>query len=75
MITISIRELTHSFSKYLKEVKPGEQITILERNRPVASLTPHNDNVIQPGWKRKINRIKVRGESFSETTVKARQEI
>ncbi len=74
MITVNIRELTHNFSRYLKEVKSGEQITILERNKPVANMIPHNENVIQPGWKRKINKVKINKESFTEATVKNRQE-
>tara|TARA_Y100000294_G_scaffold10467_1_gene9785 strand:+ start:573 stop:806 length:234 start_codon:yes stop_codon:yes gene_type:complete len=74
MISASIRELTHNFSKYLKEVKAGERITVLERNKPVADIVPHNENVTRPGWKRKINKIKLKGESFTDTIVKSRRE-
>ena len=74
MISANIRELTHNFSKYLKEVKAGEKITILERNKPVADIVPHNENVSEPGWKRKINKLKLRGESFADTIVKNRHE-
>ena len=48
MISVNIRELTHNFSKYLKEVKDGESITIMERNTPVADIIPHNENISRP---------------------------
>ena len=74
MISINIRELTHNFSKYLKEVKDGEIITIMERNTPVADIIPHNKNISRPGWKRKIKKINNEAESFSETTRRTRME-
>lgn len=74
MISVNIRELTHNFSKYLKEVKDGESITIMERNTPIADIIPHNENISRPGWKKKIKKIKIEGESFSETTQKNRRE-
>ena len=74
MISINIRELTHNFSKYLKEVKDGGIITIMERNTPVADIIPHNENISRPGWKRKIKKIINTAESFSETTRRNRRE-
>ena len=74
MISANIRELTHNFSKYLKEVKAGGRITVLERNKPVADIVPHNENISAPGWKRKINKLKLKGEPFPETIVKNRRE-
>ena len=74
MISVNIRELTHNFSGYLKEVKNGEKITILERNVPIADIIPHNENVISPGWKRKINKLRLKGEPFSATIIKNRRE-
>lgn len=74
MVAVNIRELVHNFSKYLKEVKDGEQILVMERNVPVAEIIPHNPHVKKPGWKREIKRIKVKGEALSETVVRMRQE-
>jgi prevent-host-death family protein len=74
MKSINVRELTHHFSSYLKIVKRGERIVVMQRNRPVADLIPHNENVGQPGWKRPISKIKVKGLSFSETVSKMREE-
>ncbi len=75
MISVNIRELTHNFSKYLKEIKSGNQIIIMERNTPIANIIPHNENIARPGWKRKIKKIKVSSsETFSETTIRNRRE-
>jgi hypothetical protein len=32
------------------------------------------ENVVESGWKRPIKRIKVKGESFSKTIIKSREE-
>ncbi len=69
---VNISELVHNFSHYLKEVKSGEQITILERHKAVADIIPHNQNINYPGWKRFIKQRKVGGESFSKTVIKNR---
>ena len=73
MVSINIRELIHHFSKYLKEVKAGERIVVLERNVPVADIVSHNENIARPGWKRDIKKIKIQGESFAQTVVKNRR--
>ncbi len=74
MAEVSIRELMHNFSHYLKTVKQGESITILERNKPVAGIVPINKNVTKPGWKRTIKPVKIKGETFSETLARERRE-
>ena len=74
MVAINIRDLTHNFSSYLKDVKAGERIIIMERNVPVAEIIPHNPNVKQPAWKRPIKRVKIKGESLSETVIRMRRE-
>jgi antitoxin (DNA-binding transcriptional repressor) of toxin-antitoxin stability system len=74
MHSVGIRELMHNFSGYLKEIKAGESITILERNTPVADIIPHNKNIRYPGWKRSIARRKITGELFSATTEKMREQ-
>lgn len=72
MKSVNIRELTHHFASYLKIVKRGERIIVMDRSLPVADLVPHNENVGQPGWKRPIKKIRVKGEPFSETVVRSR---
>ena len=72
MRSVNIRELTHHFSSYLKVVKRGKRIVVMERSSPVADLVPHNENVTSPGWKRPIRKIRVPGETFAETTTRSR---
>lgn len=74
MKTVNIRELTHHFASYLKVVKRGERIVVLERSSPVADLVPHNDNLASPAWKRSIPKIHVAGEAFSKTVSRMRAE-
>lgn len=74
MKSVNIRELTHHFSSYLRVVKRGERIVVMDRTSPVADLVPHNENVQKPAWKRPIKRIRVKGESFSKTISRMRAE-
>ena len=74
MQSVSIRELMHDFSHYLKEVKSGDRITILERNAPVADIIPHNKNIAFPGWKRPVKKRRIKGESFAMSVIKSRAE-
>ncbi len=74
MVSVNIRNLTHNFSQYLKEVKSGERIVIMERNIPIADIIPHNENIAQPGWKRVIKKIKLKGELSSQAVIKNRRE-
>lgn len=74
MKTVNIRELTHHFADYLKVVKRGERIVVLERSSPVADLVPHNENLAFPAWKRPIQKIRVGGEAFSKTVSRMRAE-
>ena len=73
MTQVTIRQLTHGFSGYLKAVKQGERIVILDRHTPVADLIPHNENLAQPGWKRVISKLKVKGPAFSKTVSRIRE--
>ena len=74
MTQVTIRQLTHGFSGYIKAVKRGEKIVILERRTPVADLIPHNENMAQPGWKRPVPKIKIKGIGLSRTVSKMRAE-
>lgn len=72
MQKVNIRDLMHNFSRYLKEVKYGEYITILERNQAVPILFLITPNIRYPGWRRTIKKRSISGESFSETVAKNR---
>ena len=74
MTQVTIRQLTHGFSLYLKAVKSGERIVILDRRTPVADLIPHNENLASPGWKRPLSKIKLKGGGLSRTVAQMRDE-
>lgn len=74
MVSINIREFAHNLSKYLNEVKAGERLVIMERNKPIADIIPHHENIAIPGWKRPIKRITIKGEPMSKTTIRMRRE-
>ena len=75
MVAVNIRELTHNFAKYMKMVKSGQRVVVMERNKPVADLTPHADQAIKPGWKRPIKRIKLKkGVSLVDELIKDRRD-
>ena len=74
MTAINIREFTHNLSKYLKKVKNGENIILMERNIPIADIIPHNENITLPGWKRTIKKVELDGEPFAETIIKNRRD-
>ena len=40
MKTTTVTKLKASLSKYLKSVKAGEEVLVIERGRPIAKLTP-----------------------------------
>lgn len=73
MKAVNIRELSHNLSSYLKAVKRGEHLVVMERSSPIADLVPHNKNV-QPAWKRPIKRVRIKGESISKTISRMRAE-
>ncbi len=74
MTQVTIRQLTHGLARYLRAVKRGEKIVILNRRTPVADLIPHNENLIYPAWKRPINRIKIKGTTMSQVVSEIRDE-
>jgi prevent-host-death family protein len=40
MTAIGVRELSHHTSRYLAQVRSGRTLTITERGRPIAVLSP-----------------------------------
>jgi prevent-host-death family protein len=44
MESIGVRELRQNASKYLRRVAAGESITVTDRGKPVAVLTPPPDD-------------------------------
>ena len=44
MSTVGVRELKNKLSRYLREVKHGRSLTVTERGRAVAILTPADND-------------------------------
>lgn len=42
MKTVRIAELKAKLSEYLRGVRRGESVTVMDRNTPVAMITPYN---------------------------------
>ena len=40
MTEVGIRELRNHLSRYLERVKDGEEVTVTDRGRPIAKLSP-----------------------------------
>lgn len=74
MIKINMREFSHNIAKYIDRADKGEKIVLIKRGKPVVDITPHNEDPRKPGWKRKIDKIAVKGETFAETVTKLRDE-
>ncbi len=74
MIKISMREFSHHISEYIDKAQKGEQIVLTKRNKPLVDILPHRETANASGWKRKINKIRVKGESFAQTITKLRGE-
>ena len=74
MTAINIREFSHNLSKYLRQVKEGEKVVLMERNVPIADIIPHNENISRPGWKRELKKISIKGEAITDTVIKNRSE-
>jgi len=73
----------HNRSKeYFDQIEKGQSYIITRRGKPIARILPINDTqkVVSgkeqkvPGWKRKIKRIEIKGESLSDTVIRLRRE-
>ena len=61
MLTVCVEDFALNLPQYLQKVKEGEHIILIEDNKPIANLRPRR-TIAKPGWKRKINKIKVKGD-------------
>jgi prevent-host-death family protein len=44
---VGIAELKARLSHYLRAVQQGRQLTVLDRDRPIARIVPHSGNPVQ----------------------------
>jgi len=74
MIKVNMREFSHNITKYIERANKGEKIVLFNRHKPVVDIMPHNEHPEKPGWKRKIDKITIKGETFAKTVAKIRKE-
>lgn len=74
MIRTSIREVKAKLSAYLSQVERGEEVIILRRGKPVAVLKPVEKPAPLPSLKDFREKMRLRGESASESIIRMREE-
>ncbi len=73
MVKISMREFSHNIAQYIERACLGEKIVLTKREKPVVDIMTHNEYPKKPGWRRKIDKIPAREETFAQTVIKARE--
>ena len=58
MVAVNIREFAHHLSKHLKSIKAGGRIVIMERNKPIAELIPHNPHPALQLWIGRMDEVR-----------------
>jgi antitoxin (DNA-binding transcriptional repressor) of toxin-antitoxin stability system len=74
MIKVSVRELLHNFVSYKEKAKAGERIVVCEHQKPILDITPHEEKVAKPVWKRSHFRLKDDRVSFTGICLKMRRQ-
>jgi len=89
MATVGVRELKNKLSEFLRRVADGERITVTDRGRPVAMLTPPESTPDDEAIRRMVReglaswgggkprgatrRIRIRGKPISDTVLEDRR--
>ena len=89
MATVGIRELKNRLSEFLRRVADGERITITDRHRPIAIITPPEESPDRDLAARMVGeglaswnggkprgaarRLRVRGKPISRTVIEERR--
>ena len=74
MKTASVGEVQKNFGKILREIRAGEEITIVKRGKPVAKLTAlgPKDKIDWPDFYNEA--IKLKGKPVSEIVIEERED-
>ncbi|MCC5814293.1 MAG: hypothetical protein JJT78_06015 [Leptospira sp.] len=77
MKTVSIREIQHNFKSQIQSLMPGQELIVMNRNKPIAKIIPfQEENNLNVDWSKNIDRIKhlpkLKGKSISETLSESR---
>lgn len=89
MATVGVRELKNRLSQYLRRVADGERITVTDRGRPIAVISPPTERpqderllaMVREGFARwgggkprgSARRVKIRGKPISDTVIEERR--
>lgn len=89
MATVGIRELKNRLSEFLRRVADGERITVTDRGRPIAVITPPEESpdrefatrMVREGlasWnggkpRGATRRLRIRGKPISQTVIEERR--
>ena len=75
MSKVNVEEAAHDLKDLLKRVAAGEEIILVEHDKPVARIVPASN---RQDWladmKKFRTSLSVSGEPLSQTVIKARQE-
>jgi prevent-host-death family protein len=75
MKTITASNANRGFSKLLREVKAGEEITILSRGKPVAKITSLNSEALQKKSMKDILLSRLKAQKISGSRNWTRDEL
>ena len=74
MIETNVREVKAKLSAYLSCVEQGEEVMIVRRGKPVATLKPVKEPAALPSMKSFREKIRLRGLPASQTIIRMREE-
>ena len=75
MSKVSVEEAILNFKAFLEQVAAGEEVIIVDRDKPVARLVPPSiDENVFAEMRQLRESLSVKGESLSQTVIRARQE-
>ena len=75
MSKVSVEEAVRNLKALLEQVAAGEEVIIIEQDKPVARLVPPStEEEIFADIKQFRESLSLKGESLSQTVIKARQE-
>ena len=75
MSKVSVEEAILNLKALLEQVAAGEEIVIVDRDKPVARLVPPSiEEDVFDDMRQFRESLSVKGESLSQTVIRARQE-
>jgi prevent-host-death family protein len=73
MIYLQFTELRKNARKVFDNVENGEIFLITRRGKPIAEIIPFDKNFKNNRWKRKIKKIKLKGETIAASVISERE--